>query len=59
MRTTWSITITIQSDSPEGDAAANWLPAPKGEFYVILRMYQPSTEVLDGTYELPQVKRQN
>ncbi|HEY1120138.1 MAG TPA: DUF1214 domain-containing protein, partial [Haloferula sp.] len=54
-----SITIPIQTDKPTGDAAANWLPAPKGDFYLILRLYQPSEEILNDTYKLPQVKKLN
>lgn len=52
-----SVTIPIQRDRPDGEAAANWLPAPKGDFYVILRLYQPSDEILDGGYPLPQVTK--
>lgn len=50
-----SIIVSIQTDEPTD--GTNWLPAPKGDFYLILRMYQPSEEVLDGTYQLPQVVR--
>lgn len=52
-----SITIPIQADPPEGENAANWLPAAKGNFYVILRMYQPGEEILNGSYQLPQVRK--
>lgn len=52
-----SITIPIQADPPQDDDAANWLPSPKGNFYIILRMYQPSEEILDGTFQLPQVRK--
>ncbi|WP_454710723.1 DUF1254 domain-containing protein [Cupriavidus nantongensis] len=52
-----SITIPIQANKPEGENAANWLPAPKGGFYVILRMYQPKQEVLDNKWKLPQLTR--
>lgn len=51
-----SVTIAVQHDQPE-DESVNWLPAPEGDFYVILRMYQPSDEVLDGSYQLPQMNR--
>jgi hypothetical protein len=50
-----SLTIPIQAAEPKGENAANWLPAPKGNFYVILRLYQPSDEILNGSYELPQL----
>lgn len=52
-----SITIPIQATKPEGEAAANWLPAPKGRFYVILRLYQPSQVILDNEWQLPQLNR--
>jgi hypothetical protein len=52
-----SITIAVQNEQPDEAANVNWLPAPKGAFYVILRMYQPSDAILDGTYQLPQMTR--
>ena len=52
-----SITIPIQVDAPQGDDAANWLPSPKGTFYIILRMYQPDEKILSGTFPLPQVRK--
>jgi hypothetical protein len=52
-----SITIPVQADQPSGNAAANWLPAPRGDFYVILRLYQPRDEILNGAYELPQMRK--
>lgn len=52
-----SITIPIQADPPGGAAAANWLPAPKGTFYALLRLYQPKADVLNGLYQLPQVRK--
>jgi hypothetical protein len=51
-----SLTLQIQHDRPaEGDA--NWLPAPSGSFYLILRMYHPRQEMLSGEYVLPPVQR--
>jgi hypothetical protein len=47
----------IQREQPDLATEANWLPAPADEFYVILRMYQPNDEILDGTWRLPQVTR--
>ncbi|GAU85996.1 DUF1254 domain-containing protein [Bosea sp. BIWAKO-01] len=52
-----SITIPVQAEKPEAAAAANWLPAPKGNFYVILRLYQPSDAILNGAYQLPQMRK--
>lgn len=36
---------------------ANWLPAPEGQFALILRAYVPTQPILDGSYELPNVQR--
>jgi len=36
---------------------SNWLPAPDGPFWFVLRTYGPGESIQDGTYELPQVKR--
>lgn len=52
-----SITIPIQNAKPVGEAAANWLPAPNGNFYVILRLYQPSQAILNNEWQLPQLNR--
>jgi hypothetical protein len=51
-----SLTLQIQHERPaEGDA--NWLPAPAGPFYLILRMYHPREEMFNGRYTLPPVQR--
>ncbi|MCW0921141.1 DUF1214 domain-containing protein [Pseudomonas sp. RG1] len=52
-----SITIPISHDKPTGEHAANWLPAPKGGFYVLLRLYQPKEDVLSDKWKLPQLNR--
>lgn len=54
-----SITIPISHTKPTGEDAANWLPAPSGNFYVILRMYQPSDAILSGKWALPQLNKVN
>jgi len=49
-----SLTVAIQHDEPtDPTERANWLPAPKGDFYFILRIYMPKQAVLDGTWEPP------
>jgi len=52
-----SLTISIQHDSPGSGREANWLPAPKGRFYLNVRAYMPGPAMLDGTYRLPAVQR--
>ncbi len=53
-----SLTLYFQADSPGKDKEANWLPAPKGEFIPMLRMYWPKEQppsILDGSWKLPPV----
>lgn len=50
------LTLRIQADDP--GPGANWLPAPRGEpFYLTLRLYQPRSAHLDGTYRYSPVER--
>ena len=39
-----SLTLYIQKDSPGKDREANWLPAPDGPIYLVMRLYWPKTE---------------
>jgi hypothetical protein len=48
-----SITLVIQNESPGKDREANWLPAPKGPFSVIMRLYWPKEAALDGSWKQP------
>ncbi|MCP5122299.1 MAG: DUF1254 domain-containing protein [Pseudomonadales bacterium] len=36
-----SLTIYIQHDSPDVDKVSNWLPAPDGPSYLVMRLYWP------------------
>lgn len=49
-----SLTIYLQSTQPN-QGTSNWLPTPAGDFYIIMRMYEPHTRLLEGEYQLPQV----
>ena len=51
-----SLDIVIQNADPGKDKEANWLPAPKGPFNLILRVYWPRQEVLDGRWNAPGVR---
>lgn len=53
-----SMSVYLQHAKPDDEAAANWLPTPSGEFYVILRLYQPQDAVLTGGYALPEIEVQ-
>jgi hypothetical protein len=53
-----SVTLYLQNESPGADKEANWLPAPKGDFLPMLRMYYPaetSPSILNGSWKLPAV----
>jgi hypothetical protein len=47
------LTLYVQKDSPGKDKASNWLPAPDGSFYTILRVYLPKQEMLSGQWRQP------
>ena len=51
-----SIDIYLQRTAPAGHES-NWLPAPAGNFKLMLRAYLPGRAVLDGEYHVPPVKR--
>jgi len=51
------MTLTIQNDSPGTDKEANWLPAPKGPFMVVMRLYWPKDEALTGRWTPPPLQR--
>lgn len=57
-----SVTLYFQNESPGEDKTSNWLPAPKGPFILMMRMYGPkdtSPSILDGSWTPPAVKRTN
>jgi hypothetical protein len=51
------LTLRIQNERPGKDQEVNWLPAPKGPFSVIMRLYWPKEEALDGKWTPPPVMR--
>jgi hypothetical protein len=51
------LTLYFQSESPGKDLESNWLPAPKGPFMLVMRLYWPKEEVLDGKWTAPPLKR--
>ena len=53
-----SVTLYFQTESPGKDQQANWLPAPKGAFLPMLRMYWPkdtAPSILDDSWTPPQI----
>ena len=53
------ITFYVQNESPGKDKENNWLPAPKGSFFVVLRLYWPKEEALNGTWKPSPMEKVN
>ena len=51
------LTLLIQNETPEKEWEANWLPAPKGPFFMAMRLYWPKDEALNGVWKQPPLKR--
>ena len=51
-----SLSLHLQPDQPDGPDAANWLPAPREPFYLVLRLYGPKPPALDGSWEPPAIE---
>lgn len=47
------LTIHISHTSPGAEREANWLPAPAGPFWLVLRLYWPQPAALEGTWTQP------
>ena len=58
-----SLTLYIQNKTPGTDKEANWLPAPNGPIYLVMRLYWPKTtppSILpagEGTWKPPGVQK--
>jgi hypothetical protein len=53
-----SVDLYLQNDSPGKAKEPNWLPAPKGKFGMMLRLYWPTEKppsILDGSWKPPAV----
>jgi hypothetical protein len=53
------LTLYVQNESPGKDKEANWLPSPKGPFWVVLRLYVPKPEAFNGQWKQPKLKLAN
>jgi hypothetical protein len=52
-----SLDFFIQHEIPIKNNISNWLPAPVGDFSLLMRMYIPDESILRGEYELPPVQK--
>lgn len=51
------LTLHIQHATPGAEKEANWLPAPGGPFFMVMRLYWPKPEALDGKWQAPPLER--
>jgi hypothetical protein len=54
-----SVDLYLQAESPGKDKESNWLPAPKDEFILMMRLYWPKEKppsIIDGSWKIPEVK---
>jgi hypothetical protein len=55
-----STDLYIQNESPGKDRESNWLPAPAGDFVLMMRLYWPNEKppsIINGTWKIPPVKK--
>ncbi|MGX1742157.1 DUF1254 domain-containing protein [Bosea sp. NPDC055353] len=55
-----STDLYIQKDSPGKDKESNWLPAPAGDFILMLRMYWPNEtdpSIINGSWTIPAARK--
>ncbi len=48
-----SLTIYIQPEAPEAGKMSNWLPSPKGDFSLYMRVYWPESSATAGRWSPP------
>jgi hypothetical protein len=53
-----SLDLYFQNQGPGVEKEANWLPAPKGDFNLTMRLYAPKSEALTGKWNPPPVRRE-
>ena len=53
-----SLDLYFQNESPGEGRETNWLPAPKGQFNLTMRLYAPRMEALTGKWNPPPVVKE-
>jgi hypothetical protein len=51
------VTIYVSHDSPGAGKEPNWLPAPEGPFFAVMRLYWPKVAALDGRWKAPKLEK--
>jgi hypothetical protein len=57
-----STDLYIQADAPGKAKESNWLPAPKDDFILMMRLYWPKEKdpsILNGSWNIPEVTKVN
>lgn len=52
-----SVDLYFQARSPGEDKEANWLPVGEGPFNLLMRLYWPKQDIVDGSWTPPPVRR--
>jgi hypothetical protein len=52
-----SLDLYVQNDDPGENKRANWLPAPAGDFILVMRLYWPKPPATDGTWQPPPIRK--
>ena len=55
-----SVDLYLQYENPGPAKESNWLPAPKGKFIPMLRLYWPKEtppSIIDGTWKIPAIQQ--
>jgi len=53
-----ALTIYMSHEEPDDPSKrANWLPAPAGNYYLVLRLYGARPEVIDGKWTPPPIQK--
>lgn len=50
-----SVILYVQSSAPDKALEPNWLPAPAGPFYLVMRLYGPTKDALEGKWLPPKL----
>ncbi|AHE52999.1 DUF1254 domain-containing protein [Sphingomonas sanxanigenens] len=50
-----SLRIHVQSDDPGAAGRSNWLPAPAEKFMLMMRLYRPRPDAMDGQWHPPAI----
>lgn len=51
-----SLVVYLQPDNPGANKEANWLPTPRDNCFVVMRVYGPEGDILTGKWQQPAVR---